>query len=129
MSKQIGILCVESGSEILPRFYLRGVPNLAVPPRIPSGRDSRRDNPTLRTVYISLTTSIFFVSLIRRLCSFMFLNLLRCQDPTFLQLFYQGTGLNPIRKELASTSHKSLFCTIDFLLFFSKSIFLVISIS
>jgi hypothetical protein len=33
-----------------------------------------------------------------------------------LQLFYQGTGLNPIREEQASTSHKSPFCTIDFLL-------------
>jgi hypothetical protein len=42
---------------------------------------------------------------------------------------YQGTGLNPIRKELASIFHKSLFCTIDFLLFFSKSIFSVISTS
>jgi hypothetical protein len=40
MSGQIEIPCVESGSEILPRFYLRGVPNLAVPSRIPSGRDS-----------------------------------------------------------------------------------------
>jgi hypothetical protein len=52
-----------------------------------------------------------------------------CQDPTFLQLFYQGTGLNPIREGLARISHKSLFCTIDFLLFFPKSIFLVISIN
>ncbi len=42
---------------------------------------------------------------------------------------HQGTGLNPIREELASIFHKSLFCTIDFLLFFSKSIFSVISIS
>jgi hypothetical protein len=36
---------------------------------------------------------------------------------------HQGTGLNPIRKGLASISHKSLFCMIDFLLFFFKSIF------
>jgi hypothetical protein len=42
---------------------------------------------------------------------------------------YQGTGLNPIREGLASIFHKSLFCTIDFLLFFSKSIFSVISTS
>jgi hypothetical protein len=55
MSGQIGIPCVGSGSEILPRPYLRGVPNLAVPPRIPSGRDSRRDNPTLRTAYFFST--------------------------------------------------------------------------
>jgi hypothetical protein len=46
-----------------------------------------------------------------------------------LQLFYQGTGLNPIREGLTSTSHKSSFCTIDFLLFFFKSIFLIINIS
>jgi hypothetical protein len=51
MSRQIEIPCVESGSEILSRFYLRSVSNLAVPSRISSGRDSRRDNPTLRTVY------------------------------------------------------------------------------
>jgi hypothetical protein len=56
-------------------------------------------------------------------------NRILCQDPTFWQLFYQGTRLNPIRKELASILHKSLFCTIDFLLFFSKSIFLIINIS
>jgi ATPase subunit of ABC transporter with duplicated ATPase domains len=36
---------------------------------------------------------------------------------------HQGTRLNPIREGLASIPHKSLFCTIDFLLFFSKSIF------
>jgi hypothetical protein len=42
---------------------------------------------------------------------------------------HQDTRLNSIREKLASISHKSLFCTIDFLLFFFKSIFLVISIS
>jgi hypothetical protein len=54
LSGQIGILYVGSGHCFLSRLYLRGVPNLVIPTRVPSGRDSRRDFPTLRTVYVWL---------------------------------------------------------------------------
>jgi hypothetical protein len=42
-------------------------------------------------------------------------------------LFHQGTRLNSIREELTSNPHKKSFCTIEFLLFFFKSIFSVIN--
>ncbi len=51
LSRQIGILYVESGHCFLPRPYLRSVPNLVISTRVSSGRDFRRDFPTLRTVY------------------------------------------------------------------------------
>jgi hypothetical protein len=46
-----------------------------------------------------------------------------------LDHFYQNTRSNLMRKELTNNSHKKSFCTIGFLLFFSKSIFSVISIN
>jgi hypothetical protein len=57
-----------------------------------------------------------------------------CRDVVLVRILsfdpdHQDTRLNSIREGLASIFHKSLFCTIDFLLFFFKSIFLVISIS
>jgi hypothetical protein len=64
----------------------------------------------------------------------MFVIRLKKQDFVYVRVLpfypdYRSTRLNSIREESASISHKSLFCTIDFLLFFSKSIFSVININ
>jgi hypothetical protein len=61
MSGQIGIPCVGSGSEILPRSYLRGVSNLAVPPRIPSGQPDPTDSLEVTFAHEMIDTSNDFM--------------------------------------------------------------------